>query len=205
MPSNYDNAAWFYDRLSRLVYGRSLVMAHRFLVSYIPAGSSVLIAGGGTGYVLDEITRHHPSGLTITYVEVSAKMMALSQKRNTGGNQVLFVNQAIEYAGLDQYNVIFTPFLFDNFSQPQFEAVFRQLHSHLLPGGLWLNADFQLTGKWWQGLLLQAMFRFFKLLGCVDVNRLPDIKGGFSKYNYQPKVSKTFFGQFIRSSVYSLN
>jgi hypothetical protein len=52
MPANYNNSAWFYDRLSRMVYGRALINAQVYLLQYVPAGASVLIAGGGTGWIL---------------------------------------------------------------------------------------------------------------------------------------------------------
>src|ERR1700761_821282 len=96
MAANYDNSAWFYDRLSRLIYGKALVRSQVYLLRYIPAGSIILIAGGGTGWILEEISKLHPSGLKITYVEISERMMALSRKRDIGGNQVNYVNKPVE-------------------------------------------------------------------------------------------------------------
>jgi ubiquinone/menaquinone biosynthesis C-methylase UbiE len=96
MAANFNNSAWFYDNLSRLVYGKALINAQVYLLQYIPTDSKILIVGGGTGWVLEELTKIHPSGLSITYVEVSANMMALSNKRNIGHNWVVFINDAIE-------------------------------------------------------------------------------------------------------------
>src|SRR5665213_2689273 len=76
MPANYDNSAWFYDRLSRLIYGDALVRAQVYLLGFIPENAKVLIAGGGTGWILEKLADVHPAGLQITYAEVSAKMMA---------------------------------------------------------------------------------------------------------------------------------
>jgi hypothetical protein len=36
MPANYDNSASFYDRLSRLVFGKALVNAQAWLLPQIP-------------------------------------------------------------------------------------------------------------------------------------------------------------------------
>ena len=96
MAANYNNSAWFYDRLSRVIYGRAIIRSQVYLLGHIPAGSRVLIAGGGTGWILEELARLQPSGLKITYVEISAKMMALSRKRNAGNNEVIFINEAVE-------------------------------------------------------------------------------------------------------------
>src|SRR5665213_550548 len=96
MASNYDNSAWFYDRLSRVIYGRALIRSQVYLLPCIPAGATILIAGGGTGWILEEIANIYPSGLKIVYAEISAKMMAFSRKRNAGNNEVIFINLPVE-------------------------------------------------------------------------------------------------------------
>lgn len=203
MAANYNNAAWFYDRLSRMVYGKALIEAQVYLLQYIQPGSTILIVGGGTGWILDEIARIHPSGLQITYVEVADQMMALSQKRNTGNNQITYINNAIEnVTGLPVFDVIITPFLFDNFTPSRLETLFAHLHSLLNNNGLWLNADFQLTGKWWQNILLKSMLLFFKVLCRVESTKLPDFEKHFEQHGYKTVDSKTFFGEFVVSNVY---
>jgi ubiquinone/menaquinone biosynthesis C-methylase UbiE len=203
MAANYNNSAWFYDSLAGLVYGRALINAQVYLLQFVQPGSNILIVGGGTGRVLEELTRLHPSGLTITYVEVAVNMMALSQKRNAGTNQVNFITNAIEDVALPAgFDVIITPFLFDNFTEQTLQKVFRHLHLLLKPGGLWLNTDFQLTGKWWQNVLLKTMFAFFKLLCNIEASVLPDIEKQFTQNNYSVVAQKTFFGDFITSKTY---
>lgn len=203
MPANYDNSASFYDRLSRLVFGKALVKAQIWLLPRIPKNAKVLIVGGGTGWLLEEITKLHPTGLSITYVEISAKMMALSHKRNIGDNHVEFINKAVEDAGLPTgFDVVITPFLFDNFTEDILIGVFQHIHQSLKPGGLWLNTDFQLTGKWWQYAILKSMLLFFKVLCGVPAWRLPDVGNQFSKFGYEVIEEKTFFGDFVVSKVY---
>jgi ubiquinone/menaquinone biosynthesis C-methylase UbiE len=203
MAANYDNSAWFYDRLSRLIYGRALVNAQVYLLNFVPAGSKILIAGGGTGWILEELTKIHPAGLDITYVEISANMTALSQKRQTGQNMVVFVNDAVENVKLTtDFEVVITPFLFDNFVDETVDNVFNHLHNLLKPGGFWLNADFQLTGRWWQNVLLKSMFIFFRLLCGIEASKLPAIEQRFNTVGYGIIDDKTFFGDFITTRVY---
>lgn len=203
MAANYNNSAWFYDRLSRLVYGKALIKAQVYLLRYIPADTNILIVGGGTGWILEEISVIHPAGLTITYVEVAPAMMALSKKRQTAKNQVSFINQAVEEVLLEPvYDVIITPFLFDNFQEQTLQKVFEHLHQYLKPEGMWLNADFQLTGKWWQRVLLRSMFLFFKILCNIEASSLPDIDSQFRQHHYQAITKETFYGNFIISEVY---
>lgn len=203
MPVNYDNSSWFYDRLSRLVYGPALVNAQVYLLKHIPAGASVLIVGGGTGWIIEEIAKIHPASLSITYVETSAKMIALSRERQVGQNRVTFINDAIESATPGQnFDVVITAFLFDNFSDATFPKVFNRVSSLLKAGGVWLNTDFQLTGKWWQPVLLNAMLLFFKLLCGVEAARLPNVDGMFQLHNYECIDQKAFFWDFIISGAW---
>lgn len=204
MSANFDNSAWFYDPLARLVYGKTLVNAQVYLLKYIAPGSEVLIAGGGTGWILEEITKIHPSGLSITYVDVSANMMALARKRKTGENKVTFINDAIEnLKPATRFDTVITPFLLDNFTDENLNKLFTYIHHLLKPGGLWLNTSFQLTGKWWQAILLNTMFIFFKVLCKIEASKLPPIDQCFRQHHYQLVEEKTFFGDFITSKAYS--
>jgi ubiquinone/menaquinone biosynthesis C-methylase UbiE len=203
MAANFNNSAWFYDRLSHLVYGKALVNAQLYLLQYIESGSNILIVGGGTGWILEELTKLHPSGLRITYVEVAANMMVLSQKRSIGKNQVIFVNDAIEQIPLrNDFDVVITPFLFDNFTEQTLNTVFTHIHDSLKPDELWLNADFQLTGKWWQQFLLKSMFVFFRIVCGIEASKLPEIGAYFTSNGYNVIGEKTFFNDFMVARVY---
>jgi ubiquinone/menaquinone biosynthesis C-methylase UbiE len=203
MAANYDNSAWFYDRLSRLVYGKALVRSQVYLLKHIPANSNILIAGGGTGWILEEIAKAHPSGLTITYAEISSNMMALSKKRNTAGNEVIFINGPVENIEDDSlYDLVFTPFLFDNFTEQTFQQVFAHIHSRLKPRGTWLNTDFRPAGKWWHTFLLRSMIIFFRTICGIEAKRLPDIERQFEQRQYVIIDQKSFFGEFILSTAY---
>jgi len=204
MAANYNNSAWFYDRLSRLIYGRTIIKSQVYLLNHIPANSNILIVGGGTGWILEEITKIHPSGLNITYVEIAEKMIALSRKRNAGGNKVNFLNQAIENVKDDSiYDIVITPFLFDNFTEQTLQKVFDHMHNCLKPGGIWLNTDFHVTGKWRHKLLLRSMFIFFRLICGIEASKLPGIQQCFERFGYISIDQKSFFSDFIISTAYS--
>jgi len=203
LKRNYDTIALFYDRLAGLVYGKALVHARAFLLTGITPGSTILIAGGGTGWELEAISKLFPSGLIITYVDASAKMTALAAKRNIAGNKVAFITAPIENALLDKrYDFIITPFLFDNFSDKSLQQIFPLLHNRLKPGGLWLHCDFLNTNVLWQRALLKIMYRFFRICCGIEATRLPDTEGCFAQYNYQVLDQKFFIGEFITAVHY---
>jgi ubiquinone/menaquinone biosynthesis C-methylase UbiE len=204
MPANYDNSAWFYDRLSRLVYGDALVRAQVYLLGFIPANAKVLIAGGGTGWILEKLANLHPAGLQITYSEISAKMMARAKKKHTGSNAVAFVNEAVENLTLPPgFDVVITPFLFDSFTMQSAELMFKHIDSLLKPAGRWLYADFQPTGKWRQKILLKSMLLFFKALCGIESSNLPDVESLFKLNGYATTAQQTFLNDFVISKVYA--
>src|SRR3569833_2072579 len=203
MSASYNNSAWFYDSLSRLVYGRALINAQVYLLQFIPADTSVLIVGGGTGWILEELTRLHPSSLKITYVEVAADMMARSRQRNTEQNKETFINNAVENVNPEiDFDVIITPFLFDNFTTETTDKVFRHLHQLLKLEGAWLNCDFQLTGKWWQTVLLKSMFLSFRLICGIEASKLPDVQSRFRTNKYRLIDERAFYGDFVGAKLY---
>lgn len=204
MQGNYDAVAGFYDRLSRLVFGEEIRKAHAFLLEAIPAGASILIIGGGTGWILEELGKLHGRGLHITYVEQSEKMMRRSRRRHAGDYQVVFIQAPIQAAVLEQgYDVVITPFLFDNFSAKTLEEVFGKIDFYLKEGGLWLFADFQLVrDNTRQKVLLKLMYLFFGLLCNIEASRLPDTDSFFRASRFKTLRQRSFFKAFITARVY---
>ncbi len=204
--NNYDNAAGFYDLLSRLVFGKSLIRAQQVLLPFVKPDSKMLIVGGGTGLILEAIANIYPGGLKITYVEISAKMIKLAQKRDWKQNEVLFVHTGIEsYVPAGRFDAIMTSFLFDNFKEERAEKVFKILDSLLHPAGKWLFADFNIkkkTGGFWQKILLGTMYRFFRVLCNVEATRLPEMGMLFQSAGYETLFETQHFHDFIESIVF---
>lgn len=200
MKNNYDTIARYYDFLSRTIFRRSIINAQVCLLSYIKPNTSVLIVGGGTGWILEKF---QPAGLEITYVEISESMLELSKKR-IQHNNVEFIHQSIEdFTPSYQYDIILTPFLFDNFSAINAAAIFDKLHASLKTGGNWLFADFIDDPKQlWQQIMLKTMYLFFKVFARIEAGKLNDMDDLFSRYQYRKIFEKFHYGRFIYSAVY---
>jgi len=205
MKGNYNNIAPYYDRLSRVIFGKAIVNVQRYLVDFIKANSTILIVGGGTGWILEEITKKHPEGLHITYIEISEKMVELSRERDFGKNEVIFINKPIQEAVLSrQFNFVITPFFLDNFSDETTRNIFKKIHHVVTGDGLWLFADFRVTEKnqLWQMPLLKIMYIFFRTVCNIEAHRLPDTDTLFKQYSYKKIASKAFFHDFICADVF---
>jgi ubiquinone/menaquinone biosynthesis C-methylase UbiE len=188
---NFNLIAPYYDWLCQLVFGKQVKNAQIESLQYIQANSTILIAGGGTGWILDEISKIHPAGLHITYVDISSKMMALSKKRNIAFNTVTYINDSIENITLpDQnYDVIITPFFLDCFSQSTFQSVFKILDKSMKNKGLWLYIDFCLPAekRTWQRILIKIMYAFFRLTCKIEATKLPPVEICFAHYTIMKK------------------
>ena len=187
-----------------MVYGKALTNAQGYLVRFIPADAHILIVGGGTGWVLEEITKIHPSGLSIIYIDASAKMTALANTRQVGKNKVTFITSPVESVILDgAFEVVLTPFLFDNFTDNSLRKIFSTIDSHMKPGGKWLHCDFQNTNVFWQKWLLKIMYFFFKVCCGIEASQLPDTDSCFTEFEYEVMTQKAFMSGFVMSTIYT--
>jgi ubiquinone/menaquinone biosynthesis C-methylase UbiE len=204
--NNYDKSALFYDFLSRLVFFKAQVHAQVEQLRFIRPGSRILIVGGGTGWILDELTKIHQQGLTITYVEISGRMIDKARYRNLGGNDVSFVQSGIEsFDPAGNFDVIHTAFLFDNFSIPRISQVYDKLDALLKPCGLWLFSDFHYepeNSPFWQGIILRIMYVFFGTIANVEAKKLTPMRPYFARANYEIKAQKGYYHNFIQSIVF---
>lgn len=202
--NNYDLIASWYDSLSRMVFFKSQVNAQKEQLSFIKNDQKILIIGGGTGWILEEIAKTHQN-LQITFVEISANMIALAKQKKWGKNKVNFVHLPIEnFTDLESYDVIITAFLFDNFAKNRAEIVFEKLNHKLKQNGLWLFSDFsnQYITKHWQFMFLKTMYFFFEKIASVEAKELVDMYPYFIKNNYIVVQKKQYYGSFIDAIVF---
>lgn len=203
LKHNYDTVAWCYDRFSRLVFGNAQVAAQVSLLSFIPQGAHILIAGGGTGWILEEIAKIHPSGLTITYVDASEKMIALAQKRNTGNNTVSYHTTDVEELFPNRkYDVVITSFFFDNFRPDKAVSLFAAIDRMLDTRSLWLYTDFRNTGRLSHRLLMKTMYAFFRICCGVEATQMPDMDTCFKQRHYLTVAQRPYMNGFITALVY---
>ncbi len=201
--SNYDIIAPFYDSLSRIIFGNKLKKSQLYLIEQIQPGTSILIVGGGAGWILEAVASHCDQGLSITYIDSSATMIALAKRRDAGNNVVNFITAKVENIPLpEKYDYVFTAFLFDNFKQDLCGRIFYKIADNLRPGGLWLYADFANTNNRVHRFLLKSMFVFFWLFCGIESRKLPVMESLFSNRQYRNKQTKNWMSGFIKAQVF---
>ena len=202
---NYDHVASIYDPLARIIFGSTISVSQFSLLRYNFSGSKILIAGGGTGTILEELGKLKTTPLTITFIELSEKMLRKAKKKNAGCHKVKYIHGDVEHFRADgSFDIIITPFLFDNFTTDKAKGVFNHLNDMLDREGIWLFTDFYISSEtpWWQRSLLKLMYRFFKIIARVEANQLPDTASLFAGAAYSCEQEIFFYGNFIRSALY---
>ncbi len=205
MTNDYDPIARTYDFLSRLVFGRAQRKSQTDMLRKIPPGDKILIVGGGTGWILDEIRQRSPGTCPeITYVEKSKRMIALSRERNFPASRIRYIRCAAEeFRTTERFDLIITAFLFDNFRQADAECLFDRLHGLLHEKGRWLYSDFYRQDVLWQKALLGLMYVLFRAACRVEARALPSVEPLFRKNGYLAIEEAGYFRNFIRSAVYT--
>jgi ubiquinone/menaquinone biosynthesis C-methylase UbiE len=205
MSNDYNSIAKIYDGLSRVVYQKSIVKAQVFLIQLIKDNDSILIVGGGTGWILEEIAKLQRQNLSVVYVEKSSGMIKLAQKRNITGLKTTFIQNGIEtFDANEKFDVIITAFLFDNFKKEKIEFVFAKLNGYLKNHGIWLYADFvndRSNKKVWQQFLLKSMYTFFRITAGIETQELIDMQPYFAP-GYELITEQFYYNHFIQAKAY---
>lgn len=201
---NFDSVASFYDRLSKLVFGNTLLEAQCHFLNTIPPNSTVLILGGGSGELLQRLLDAQPL-CRVYYVDASAKMISLTQKRVGDVTNVTFIRGTEnDIPAAVRVDVVITNFYLDLFSELTLQRVVEKIKSHLKPEGIWLATDFVKTSRIADKLLLKLMYIFFRVTSGIEASRLPEWEKEMRKY-FMETASKYFRGEFVRSVVYSVS
>lgn len=180
-PTNGGNFNWVapvYDTLAFLVFGHKLQRAQVVFLDQIPAGASVLLVGGGTGWLLEQLLKRG-SIRRIVYLETSRKMVARASRRmirkSLLGSVDFRVGDETALLPNESFDVIMTPFVLDLFTETTLKTRFiPPLLNAFKPTGLWLVTDFVQPPAKWQRALLWIMIRFFRLTAGIEANRLAD-------------------------------
>ncbi len=198
---NYNFIAPYYQFVSRLVYGKSLINAQLDAKQFIKKSDVVLIVGGGDGEVLKEFQKLDFQKLY--FVDSSEKMIQLA-KEKVNDDRIQFLCLDIFNAQFDNdFDVIILPFLLDNFSQKECDIIIKKLISQLKT--ILIVVDFTENPNFWQRIVLRLMYFFFRIFSKLQVKSIPEIEKTVQKNGLIKIYQSTRFYQFIETKVYQTN
>ncbi|OEK06857.1 class I SAM-dependent methyltransferase [Roseivirga misakiensis] len=199
MRNNFDHVAPFYDALASFIFGNELEKAQRLLLNDIPPGSRVLIVGGGSGKILEWLPKD--LGLTVAYVELSAKMIELARKRSFKGKRITYLQEDVRKVSGD-YDVVIANFFLDCFDQHALPEIIKKLNELLVKDGKLLVTDFSMPTNLRQSLLLKSMHIFFRIASRLESKKLRDIKHHVLAADFVIRKEKYSSNQLIFSALF---
>jgi tRNA (cmo5U34)-methyltransferase len=203
--SNFDRIAPFYDSLSRLVFGKAMHRAQTKFLKEIDPYASVLVLGGGTGWLLAELLLLKPR-CTVVYIEASQKMIEMSRKKlGRSSENVLFIHGTEDnIPGGTKFGAIITNFYLDLFEEQACQEVCRIIRGYCSPECLWIACDF-VNVAWWHNFSLRAMYLFFGWVSNLRTKRLPDWRKCIQNVGFAQIGNEYEFNGLICSALYRLS
>lgn len=198
---SFDRVAWLYDSLARLVFGNAIDKSQQDLLRHLPASGNVLVLGGGTGRFLPELWRLRPA-LSITFIDASHEMIRRAKAKQAPGQKVQFIHGTERDIPGGPYDSLLSPFYLDMFEGEALDEVLTVLSSHVAPNGKWLVADFNDSGRWWQAIMLDSMYLFFRWTTGIQAAKLADLKTALNKLGWRESDRSTYYRGFIKASLF---
>ena len=193
-----------YDRAARVVFGKAILNAQLTFLDDIPINCKILILGGGTGRILEEMIRVNPRR-AIWYIDASSAMLerAKERLRELPAHDVHFLHGTVNsIPGEIKFDVVITNFFLDLFTVQSLVGIMEKIDKALLTESLWLVTDFVNGKKLYQRLLLYAMYLFFRITSKLEARKLPPWEAMLKKWGFKKLKSALFFNAFIKSAVF---
>ena len=195
--NNFNRVAFLYDALVRLVFGNSMFRAQTFLLNKIKDDATVLIIGGGTGWILKALK----PGCEVWYIDSSSKMIEKARKQDVIC-KVHFIIGTENNIPDRTFDVVITNFYFDLFTTTKVDAVIKKIKTVIEPDAHWIVTDF-VDKAWWQRIMLHVMYLFFSVTCGIESKKLPAWIESFDQNGFSVTESKTFYAGFIKTLLLS--
>ena len=177
--TNFDRVARIYRWAEYLTLGPLLQRTRTHFLPQLPVRTSALILGDGDGRFLAQLLAHQPN-LHALAVDTSAAMLHLLRRLCAPSAARLQTLQAsaLTVTPATDTDLITTHFFLDCLTQPEVDALTRNLAAQLAPGALWLLSDFGQPRpralRPLAALYIRALYLAFRILTHLRVNHLPD-------------------------------
>ncbi len=200
MGSNhYNNIAFLYDLLSR-VLGKSYRKSKHAFLEKINKGDKVLYIGGGTGENLPEILERSGERGMVIYMEASSQMIEKAKMRIPSSlkSQIQFLHQSdFLQIPLENFNLVLTQYFLDILPDKEISKLFETINIRTDRNTEWIFVDFfEVKGKRW---LLGLMIRFFQIFTGNLRKDLPQYDRHFNLQGWEINQKQSFDKGFIQA------
>ncbi len=200
IAKGFDLLAPFYDRLARVIIGRDIVHSQVYFLERFSQCKRLLILGGGSGRLLNDICSNYPS-LEIDYIDLSHGMIDRARKRMKHSSYVNFIQGTEDDLPAHQYDGVITNFFLDMFDESGMNNVIEKVKRSLSEEAIWLVTDFVNERKA-HAIKLWCMYRFFRIITKIEATHLSDWREQMVQAGFKLSENKKFDNGFIASHVY---
>ncbi len=200
VAKGFDFLAPFYDRLARVIIGRDIVLSQVYFLERFSQCKRLLILGGGTGALLNEICSNYPY-LEIDYIDLSPGMIDRARRMVKHNSHVRFIQGTENDLPGHHFDGVITNFFLDMFDEKGLSSVIEKIKGSLSKEAIWLVTDFVNERKA-HAIKLWCMYRFFRIITQIEATHLSDWRGQMMEAGLKLTESMKFNDGFIASHVY---
>ncbi len=194
--NQFDIVAPVYNLIGRLVFRDLLIESQTFFLDQINRDDQILIIGGGTGKLLDILSKCEK----IDYLEKSKKMIEIAGKRNSANNTVFIHEDFLKFESTLNYRVVICPFVLDCFDEHNLRLVLTKTKDLLVENGVLIVTDFDHNET--NATLSRMMHLFFRIFAQLESQNLKPIHDSILEAGFTVLNEKLFHQNMIFSRVY---
>jgi ubiquinone/menaquinone biosynthesis C-methylase UbiE len=209
----FDRITFIYDAFVSVCSLNRINISQLAFLSQLSTQNNALILGGGTGYFLQKVLEKNES-IHITYVDVSAKMIAYAKKRIEKNrpeavHRVTFICAGVEDLDWKSYDVIVCNFILDLFDNSYVQVLAEKFKNHLNPKGLLYVTDFHISEinellKCCTQIGLKVLYKLFRWTTQLSTKHLPEIDKLLKQQGFSIVHSKYFLSGILMCRLYTI-
>jgi len=174
---DFDRVAWIYRWAEYVSLGPLLQRTRTHFLSQLSDRRSALVLGDGDGRFLAQLFRQNPE-IHALAVDTSEAMLGLLRGRCPAARLQTLRCSALDVTPSADTDLIVTHFFLDCLTQPEVDALARNIAAHTRPGALWLLSDFEVPQRSLitplAKIYIRALYLAFGMLTGLRVRSLPD-------------------------------
>lgn len=208
--TGFCRVAPYYDWAARICSFDQIFRSQSLALSWIDRSKlSILVVGGGTGRLLEEILDWFDRAY-VEYIDSSPEMIAqttltLSRRSRRDQERVVLRCVDIQVCSFSRtFDLCITPYVLDVFLQPEAISVIRRIDSVLENSGHLLYSDFAHPRKIniLRRLVISGLYKAFRYICGLQARELPILEPTWRTLNYRLIQSQTFAGGFLLSQLW---
>lgn len=213
LGKGFDRISAFYDAMAGVFSLNRINISQLAFLSHLSTQKTALLLGGGTGHFLQKLLEQNKD-IQITYVEVSAKMIAYARKRIEKNkpdalHRVTFICAAAEDIEWQTYDVIVCNYLLDLFDNDFVQGLAETFKKNLNKQGLLYITDFHIPEtngflKWSTETGMKVLYSFFRWATQIDAKKLPETERILKEQHFYVSNSKGYFLGILMCRLYTL-